>query len=319
MKSIRVHELGPPEVMKLEDVPDPVPGAGEVLVRAQAAGVNPVDTYIRAGRYVTPPLPYTPGADAAGIVESVGEGVTRFKPGQRVYVYGSISGTYAEKVLCRQAQVFPLPDALSFAQGAAIGVPYGTAYRALYQRARAQPGDVVLIHGATGGVGTAALQIARAGGMTVIATGGTEKGRELLRRQGADHVLDHRAPDYLDEAMRITGGRGVDIILEMLANVNLDNDLKTLALHGRVVVIGNRGRIEIDPRETMRRDAAILGMTLMNTSESDLARIHAALQAGMRDGWLRPIIGQEIPLADAPRAHHEIIEQTAYGKIVLIP
>jgi NADPH:quinone reductase len=221
--------------------------------------------------------------------------------------------------LCDESQVHPLPENTSFAQGAGVYVPYATAYRALFQRARATPGEVVLVHGASGGVGVAALQLARAAGMTVIGTGGTEKGRRLVAEEGAHHVLDHRAPDYLEQAVALTGGRGVDVILEMLANVNLDRDLNILARGGRVVVIGNRGTVEINPRAAMSRDAAILGMSLLNAPQHELSGIHAALVAGLESGTLRPVVGQEMPLADAPRAHEAVLEPGAYGKIVLIP
>ena len=178
MKAIRVQEFGGPEVLRLEDVPDPHPGAGQVLVRVRAVGVNPVDTYIRAGAHaVRPQLPYTPGLDAAGTVEAVGEGVTRVSAGDRVYTSGSLSGTYAELALCDESQVHTLPARVSFAEGAGVSTPYATAYRALFQRARATPGETVLVHGASGGVGTAAVQIARAAGFKVIGTGGTEEGR----------------------------------------------------------------------------------------------------------------------------------------------
>jgi NADPH:quinone reductase len=320
MKAIRVHQFGTPEVMPSEEVPDLQPGPGQVVIRVNAAGVNPVDTYIRSGVYARKPtLPYTPGADAAGVVESVGEGVTRVAPGDRVYAAGTISGAYAEQSLCSESQVHPLPQQVSFAQGAAIGVPYGTAYRALFQRARALPAESVLVHGASGGVGVAAVQLARSAGLEVIGTGGTEKGRDLVAQQGAHHVLDHRAPNYLEQVLAMTGGRGVDIILEMLANVNLANDLKTLGPGGRIVVIGSRGTIEIEPRDAMGRDAAILGMMLGNASERELSIIHAALMAGLENGTLRPVISQEMPLADAPRAHQAVMEPGAYGKIVLIP
>ncbi|MCA1849500.1 MAG: NADPH:quinone reductase, partial [Acidobacteria bacterium] len=248
-----------------------------------------------------------------------GEGVMSVGPGSRVYVAGAISGTYAELALCDETQVYPLPEKVSFAQGAAVYVPYATAYRALFQRARVTPGEVVLVHGASGGVGVAALQLARAAGMTVIGTGGTEKGRRLVTEEGAHHVLDHRAPDYLEQAVALTGGRGVDVILEMLANVNLDKDLNILARGGRVVVIGNRGTVEINPRAAMSRDAAILGMSLLNAPAQELTSIHAALIAGLENGTLRPVVGQEMPLADAPRAHEAVLEPGAYGKIVLIP
>src|SRR5437870_4811516 len=176
MKAIRVTDFGGPDVLKLQNVADPKPDSGQVLVRVKAAGVNPVDTYIRAGVYAKKPnLPYTPGTDAAGIVEAAGPNVKRFKPGDRVYTNGSITGVYAELALCEESRVHPLPSNISFAQGAALGVPYGTAYRALFQRGHAKPGEAVLVHGASGGVGIACVQFARAAGLTVIGTGGTEK------------------------------------------------------------------------------------------------------------------------------------------------
>jgi NADPH2:quinone reductase len=319
MKSIRVHEVGGPEVLKLEEVPDPQPGPGQVVVALRAVGVNPVDTYVRSGRYGQKVFPYTPGADGAGVVESVGVGVKQFKPGERVYTAGSLSGTYAQKTLTGESQVHPLPDQATFAQGAALGVPYATAWRALHHRARARPGETVLIHGASGGVGTAAVQIARAAGLLVIGTGGTDRGRQLVAQNGAQHVLDHTAPTYLDDLMKLTGSRGVDVVIEMLANVNLDKDLNVLGKHGRIVVVGSRGRVEIDPRGTMKNDADIRGMTLFNASEQDLREIHAALVAGLENGTLRPVIGKELPLAEAPRAHEAVMEAGAYGKIVLVP
>jgi NADPH2:quinone reductase len=232
---------------------------------------------------------------------------------------GTLSGAYAEQALCDAWQVHRLPPNVTFAQGAAVNVPYATAFRALFQIAGARAGEVVLVHGASGGVGVAGVQLARAAGLTVIGTGGTERGRELVAVQGAHHVLDHRAPGYLDELMRLTGGRGADVILEMLANVNLAKDLTVLAPKGRVVVIGNRGNIEINPREIMRRDAAVLGMILFNASRPELASIHAALVAGLENGTLRPVVGKQLPLADAPQAHRAVMESGAFGKIVLVP
>jgi len=321
MKAIRVHEFGGPEVLKLEELPDLHPAAGQVLVRIHAAGVNPVETYVRTGTYAMKPnLPYTPGNDAAGIVMAVGEGVKRVKAGERVYISGSLSGTYAEQALCNEAQVHRLPDNVSFEQGAAMGIPYGTAFRGLFQRGEAKAAETVLVHGASGGVGTAAVQIARAAGLNVIGTAGSERGMQLVQAEGAQHVLNHSSEGYLDELLKLTEGRGVDLILEMLANKNLARDLTVLAKHGRVVVIGSRGTVEIDPRNTMGRDADIRGTTLMNTTEQEYKQMHAALVAGLEDGTLRPVIGQKIPLTDAARAHVEVMKPSgAYGKIVLVP
>jgi len=319
MKAIRVHEFGPPEVMRLEDTRDPVAAAGQVVVRVEAAGVNPVDAYQRSGRYGRlPALPFTPGIDAAGVVESVGSGV-KIRVGTRVYTSGSVSGVYAEKTLCLENDIHELPQQISFAQGAAIHVPYATAYRALFQRAHATAGESVLVHGASGGVGIAAVQIARAAGMKVFGTAGTAKGRELVLQQGAHDVLDHKAPDHMTKALAITGGRGFDVVLEMLANVNLGGDLQILAPAGRVVVIGSRGPTQIDAREIMVHDAAILGMLLFNTPERDLNAINSGLYAGLANGTLRPVVGKEMALAEAPTAHKEVLEASAYGKIVLKP
>ena len=319
MKAIRVTAFGGPEVLRLEEVPTPKPGPGEVLVRIHAVGVNPVETYIRAGTYARlPELPYTPGNDGAGVVEHVGADVTEFKAGDRVYTAGSLTGTYAELALCRKEQVHPLPANVSFAQGAAIGTPYATAYRGLLQRAVAKPGETVLVHGASGAVGTAAVQLARADGLRVFGTAGSDQGLKLAREQGAHEVFDHRAPDHFEEVMKATGGRGVDIIVEMLANVNLGKDLKILAKGGRVVIIGSRGAVEINPRDTMQRDADIRGMILPNTPLVEMASIHAGLVAGLENGTLRPVIGKEFALAEAAEAHLAVMKPGALGKIVLV-
>jgi NADPH:quinone reductase len=320
MKAIRVKEFGGPEVLKLEDVPDLKPGAGQLVVKVRAVGVNPVDTYMRAGVYPRKPaLPYTPGTDAAGTVETTGSGVTRFKPGDRVYTATTLSGAYAELALCDEALVFPLPAHASFAQGAAMHVPHATAFRALFHRAQAQGAETVLIHGASGGVGTAAVQLARAAGLHVIGTAGSDRGKQLVMAQGAHQVLDHKSQTHFEEALAATAGHGYDVIIEMLANVNLGRDLGILAPKGRVVVVGNRGTGEINARDIMTRDGSILAMSLWNATLQELTSIHAALVAGLENKSLRPVIGQEIPLVEAARAHVAVMEPGAYGKIVLVP
>jgi len=319
MKAIRVHEFGPPSVMKLEDVPEPEAGPNQMVIAVKAAGINPVDTYIRAGTYAKKPaLPYTPGFDAAGIVDSVGGGVQRFKPGDRVYINGNISGAYAEKALCAETSVFPLPERLTFAQGAAIWVPYATALYALHEAAQARAGETVLVHGASGGVGSAAVQIARTIGMRVIGSAGTPTGLDLIASLGAV-ALDHHHAEFTNQVATSTGGKGPDVILEMLANVNLAKDLGMIARRGRIVVIGNRGTIEINPRDAMGKGASIIGMMLLNTTPEETSRLAAGLAAGLENGTLNPVTGREFPLADAAKAHEAVLAPGALGKIVLLP
>ena len=271
MRAIRVEAFGGPEQLTLADVPVPGPGPGQVRVRLHAAGVNPVDTYIRAGTYArTPPLPFTPGTDGAGVI----------------------------------------------AAGAAVGVPCITAYRALFQCAGLKPGERVLIHGASGGVGTAAVQMARAHGARVAGTAGTEAGLELVRSEGAHLAADHTAPGYLDQLAAFAGG--FDVVVEMLANVNLERDLHLLAMRGRVVVVGNRGTLEFNPRSAMAREATIIGTTLWNAAPEELASAHAWVGAALEGGVLRPVVGRELPLADAAQAHAQVMAPGAHGKIVLV-
>jgi NADPH2:quinone reductase len=320
MKAIVVHEFGGPEVLKLEEVPTPKPAAEQVLVRVHAVGVNPYDAYMRNGTYaVKPPLPYTPGSDGAGVIEAVGAGVTRIKPGDRVYMAKTVSGAYAEYALALESQVHPLPANVTFSQGAGVWVPYATAYHALYHVAQAQASETVLIHGASGGVGIAGTQLARALGLTVFGTASSQKGLDLAKREGAHQVFDHSKAGYLDEIMKATGGRGVDIILEMAAHVNLAHDTKLIAANGRIIVIGNRGEVTINPRELMGRRGSIRGFTLWAITAPEEADIHAGLSAGLGNGTLRPVVAKELPLAEAARAHQEIVGGGAAGKIVLIP
>jgi NADPH2:quinone reductase len=320
MKAILVHEFGGPEVLKLEEIPTPRPAAGQVLVRVKAVGVNPYDTYMRNGTYaIKPPLPYTPGSDAAGTIESVGAGVSKVNPGDRVYTANTLSGTYAEYTLAVESQVHSLPDRASFAQGAGLWVPYGTAYHALRHLADARAGETLLIHGASGGVGIAAVQIARAMGLVVFGTAGTARGLELVGREGAHQAFDHGQSGYQDAILKATAGRGVDVILEMLANVNLGADLKLLARNGRVTVIGSRGDVTITPRDLMSRRASVRAFTLWGISETEERETHAAMATGLENGTLHPVVGKELPLAQAAQAHKDIMTSGAFGKIVLVP
>jgi len=263
-----------------------------------------------------PTLPYTPGSDGAGTVEAIGEGVEKVRRGDRVYTGRTLTGAYAEYALALEEQVHPLPANIDFKQGAGIWVPYGTAYHALHHSAKAHASETALVHGASGGVGIAALQIARAMGLKVLGTAGTPRGLELAKREGAHQVFDHRKSAYQEEILQATGNRGVDIILEMLANVNLSYDTKLLANNGRVIVIGSRGEVTINPRELMGRRASIRAFTLWGITPAEEADIHAGVLAGLENG--RPIVGKELPLSEAARAHKEILEPGSAGKIVLI-
>ena len=322
MQAIRVHQFGGPEVLQLEDAVALKPAPDEVLIEVKAAGVNPVDTYIRSGQYsIKPFLPYTPGMDAAGTIKAVGLKITRLRPGNRVYTIGSRSGAYAQEMLCAESQVFPLPWNVSFAQGACVGIPYAAAYRAFVQKAKVKAKQTILIHGASGGVGIAAVQLAKHLKCVVLATASSEKGRALVVQQGAAFAFDHSKPGYLDEIMKATNNRGVDVVMEMRADVNLGRDLTMLAPGGCVVVVGSRGEVTINPRDLMSREAIVMAMIILNAPPEDIREIHRALGQGLANNSLKPIIAQEFPLKDAPEAHRRIMDVSlgAAGKIVLIP
>lgn len=320
MKAVIVREFGEPEVMKVEDVDLPEPADSQVLVKIEAAGVNPVDTYLRTGIHAhAPNLPYTPGKDGAGVVEAVGDAVTGFKPGDRVYTASSLTGTYADHCLCNASDLGSLPDNVSFEKGAGIWTPYATAYRALFQKAKAVRGETVLIHGASGGVGIAAVQWAKNAGLKVFGTASSDEGKTLVANQGADAVFDHSQDGCLDAIKDATGGTGADVIIEMLANVNLQRDFDVLAMFGRICVVGNRGSLDFNPRVIMGKDATVTGMALYNAPQSAFDEIHAAIYEGLSKGFLNPIISDTLPLAEAAAAHREVIEGKSQGKIVLIP
>ncbi len=320
MKAIVVHEYGEPEVMKVEEIETPAPSGAQVLVKIEAAGVNPVDTYLRTGIHAhAPKLPYTPGKDAAGVVEAVGGEVERFKPGDRVYTADTLTGTYAEYALCNENQLGRLPGNVSFEEGAGVWTPYATSYRALFQKADVKLGEKVLVHGASGGVGSATVQWAKRAGAVVAGSASSDEGKQLVLATGADAVFDHTDEDHFGDIHDWADGTGVDVVIEMLANVNLERNFECLAMFGRIVVVGNRGSIQFTPRLAMTKDATIYGMSLFNSNQQQRDEIHEAIFAGLADGALKPHVSREFSLADAPLAHHEIIENKALGKIVLRP
>jgi NADPH2:quinone reductase len=301
-----------------------VPGLGEVVVEVRAAGVNPADTYMRSGTYaIRPELPYTPGGDAGGLICAMDPDVTQHKVGDRVFVGTALSldltGCYAGKVKRKASEVLPLAEGISFAQGATFGVSYPTAHLALFERGGAKAGETVFIHGASGSVGSSAIQLAKRAGLRVIGSAGTAKGLELVRAEGVDHAVNHTEAGYMNDVRHLTGGNGPELILEMLANVNLAADMDLVAKYGRIIVIGNRGEITVNPRVAMMKELDIRGIALWNATAAQMKPIMRDILAGAADGSLRPVVGREMRLSEAAAAHLAVLEHGIGGKIVLIP
>ena len=320
MKAVRVSKFGGPEVLDMHVLPSPDPGPDEVLIKIYAAGINPVDTYIRQGINPAHPLPYVPGFDAAGRIVALGPGVEEFKPGDSVYLSTRTSCCYAEFVVCSSDQVYSLPDKLSFVTGAAIGIPYATAFRALFQRGAVQQKERVLVHGASGSVGQAIIQLAQSLNLFLVGTAGTKSGLDVVNDSGATVALNHSEPGYLDKALALTDGLGFDLIIEMLANVNLGVVAPLLARRARVVVVGSRGRVEINPRDLMVREADIRGVHLFQAPTSDVREAHQAIRNGLSLGSLSPRISDQIPFEiDLIReAHFKVLKNGNCGKSVIV-
>lgn len=323
MKAIQIKEFGGPEVLKLVEIAEPTPGSQEVRVTVHAAGVNPNEAYARTGTYgaYIPELPYTPGFDGAGVIDVVGEGVTHVKPGDRVYIGGFMAkrntGTYAEKVVVDAASVHPLTEELTFEQGASLGIPGLAAYQAIVLRAQVKAGDTVLIHGGSGAVGLVAIQIAKALGATVIATASTQEGRKLIRALGGDVALPHVVSGQYDELMAATNDQGPDVIIEMLANQNLETDMEIARNGARIVILGSRGTIQIDPRHTMTKGLTILGMSAINLDAAQTAEAYGELTKLVDEGEILPLVGDVMALEKAAEAHEQILTKKGNGKLVL--
>lgn len=320
MRAVQVERFGGPEVLKLKDtfvVPPLTPT--QVLVRVMYFGVNPVETYIREGQYSRlPDLPYVPGSDASGYVEDVGSNVTSLYVGQRVFVTGKNSGAYAEYIVTEGVYVFPLDERLSFAQGAALGTPYFTAYKALIMGAQMKPGETVLVHGASGAVGTAAIQIARAMGASVVGTAGTKDGMDVVMKCGAHQVFNHNHKSYEKKLMDFTGDEGFDVIIEHLANINLAHDIQMIKKNARVMVVGCRGTVTLNPRFLMLPEASIRGVALGNSSPSEYREMGSAIVAGIEAGWVDPVINREYTMDEVQQVHYDIIHSKgAKGKLVI--
>eukprot|EP01129_Flabellula_baltica_P010909 TRINITY_DN467_c0_g1_i1.p2 TRINITY_DN467_c0_g1~~TRINITY_DN467_c0_g1_i1.p2 ORF type:complete len:323 (+),score=55.12 TRINITY_DN467_c0_g1_i1:1298-2266(+) len=320
MKAILVETYG--TLNYKTDLPIPTPSTNQVLIKVIAAGVNPVYTYIANGTNgYQHPLPLIPGRDMAGVIERVGDGVKSVKVGDRVW--GTVqTGAYAQFAVAEEESVNVLPESVSFEEGAALYTPYGTAFFGILHFKEIVEGDVVLVHGASGGVGMAAVQILRGfENVTVIGTAGTEEGLELIRQNGAHFAFNHRQEGYMQEIMEATGNKGVNLILEMVANVNLEEDSKILARYGKVVVIGSRGPIEINPRNLMGRRASIEGLAFALATPEELSEIKSAMQEQLQEGLIKPVIARTYPLSETAQAHNDIINPPsgATGKITINP
>lgn len=322
LKAVQISEFGGPEVLKLVNIEEPSPNKGEVKVNIYAVGLNPSENYTISGTYAynVPDLPYVPGYDAAGIIEEVGAGVTNVNVGDRVYLSAFSAerntGTYAEKMVLDAENVYPLPDEASFLDGAALGIPAFTAYRALHQKARIQAGERVLIHGASGAVGTLAVQMAKAVGCVVIGTSSTEKGRANILKLGADYAIPHVTEENKEALLAITEDKGPGVIIEFLANVNLETDTQVIADEGRIVIVGSRGTIEFTPRNLMSNDATVTGMALTHPKPADLHEMYHGVTALVASGFLKPLVGKIFTLDEAEAAHKYLMESSGSGRTV---
>nr|CAB3233951.1 quinone oxidoreductase-like [Phallusia mammillata] len=322
MRAVVVSKFGDESVLEVQrNVPIPTVESGEVMVKVAAIGVNPVETYIRSGNYkMLPKLPYVPGNDISGTIVAIGANVTMFKEGDRVASFMRVkSGAYAEYCAVHSDWLMPLPNDFDFRKGAAIGTPYFTAYKALFLKANAKANDVLLVHGASGGVGMAACQLAVSHGMKVFGTAGSKEGMDVVLQQGAERAFNHKEKGYTDKILEATNGHGPDIIIEMLSNVNLNRDLEIVAPKGRIVIVGCRGTIEMNPRLIMGKESRVEGVALAVTTKEEFSEMNRAISARVKTGSINPCIGKEFSLNDVQRAHREIISNSgSKGKMVLI-
>jgi NADPH2:quinone reductase len=324
MKAVRIHEYGGPEVLVYEEVAKPEPRANQILVRVEAASVNPVDVSVRENRFPTPKQPpKIIGSDGAGVVEQVGSQIGGAKPGDRVFFSGlgvGSQGSYAEYVVLAETQAVPIPEGLSFAEAAALGMVFPAAYYGLVTRGDLQAGETVLVQGAAGGVGSASVQLAKALGARVLATVAGAAEAELVRGLGADDVIDYKTEDVVARALELTDGSGVDLVHELVISVNLPVDVRLVATGGRVVCTGQGPSPEatVPIGEALAKDATLLFMNLNNAKRAGVAAIAAKIAGMAAAGTVKPVIGESLPLAEARRAH-ELLAGPHLGKILLLP
>jgi NADPH:quinone reductase len=323
MKAIRIHSLGGPEVLKLEEVPDPQPGEGQAVVRVEAAGVNFVDVYFRTGLYKMPALPFTPGQEAAGTVAAVGPGVTEVAVGDRV-AYTGVQGTYAELALAPAARLVKIPGGITTRQAAAAMLQGITAHYLATSTYPLKPGDVCIVHAAAGGVGQLLCQIARLRGARVFGTVSTEEKARIAREAGADEVILYSQQDFSAEAKRLNGGKGVQVIYDGVGRATFEKGLDTLAPRGLMALFGQAsGPVPpFDPSILNQKGSLYLTRPSMGHYIADRGEL--MWRAGEVLGWiaegkLRLNIDREVPLADAADAHRALEGRETTGKVLLIP
>jgi NADPH:quinone reductase-like Zn-dependent oxidoreductase len=321
MKAMRAHQFGGPEVLRLEDAPDPQVQAGQVQIRVRAAGINPADLVRLSGRLQPLALPYIPGTDVCGEVEAVGAGVTHVKRGDRVFGR-SFAGGYAEKTCLVANEAVALPANLSWEEGAAIPIPFFTAYRALHHKAALKPGETVLVSAGGGGVGVAAIQLAKVINARVLTTVGSREKADRTLGLGADVAINYRAQDFVAEVQKATGGKGVNVIIENVAADNFAKDFAALAPNGRIVLIGTGTGKGADAAfgvfGALSKDATIYGMSLVNAG-SVIQEMAAALIELFTGGRIKAIISRAYPLSETQQALADLVAGRVFGKLVLIP
>lgn len=322
MRAIVCSAFGPPEALTLEQRPAPTPGPGEVQVEVHAWGVNHVDVLMCAGGYqLRPPLPFVPGLEAAGIVTATGVGATRWKAGDRVITQHR-PGAFAETVTLPESQAFALPRRFEFADGAAFRSAYHTAYHALAQRAGLSAGETLLVHGASGGVGLAAVHIGKLLGATVIASGADSRKLAVVASEGADHVLDARS-GFRDIVKDITAGRGVDVVYDPVGGDLFDESMRCLAWGARLLVIGFTGGRPALARTNhlLIKGASVLGVRAGEATRQEprlLAESMTQLYAWAADGKLSPHISHRVPFGRFLEALHAVRDRQVVGKAVLV-
>jgi putative PIG3 family NAD(P)H quinone oxidoreductase len=324
MRAVVITHPGGPEVLRLAEVPDPVPAPGEVLVEVAAAGLNRADIMQRQGHYPPPPgAPPYPGMECSGRIIELGPEVTGWQVGDEVCALLA-GGAYAEKVAVPQGQLLPVPEGMSLVDAAALPEATCTIQGTVYQMGRLAPGDTFLVHGGAGGIGTFAIQIAKAEGCTVACTSGSPEKLARCRELGADLAISYRDEDFTDSVLDFTGGHGADVILDIMGASYLAPNLDTLATWGRLVVIATRGgnRGEVDLGLMMQKRASIVAATLRTRTAREKAEVVAATRAHIWPliiaGKVVPVVHAVLPMAGAAEAHRLLDDGSHVGKILLV-